>query len=66
MSRPNRPTKRSERFAEVRGYFKAGLWNADRVRDAVAKGVITEQEYDLIVRSRGRVAGGQKDVFTIN
>lgn len=34
----------SKHFEEVKGYYDAGLWNANRVRAAVGKW-ITEAEY---------------------
>lgn len=34
-------------------WYKQGLWNADMVRDAVNKGVITEADYIEIVGKEG-------------
>ena len=36
-------------FAEkVKGYYELGLWNETRVRNAVLKGALTEEEYQQI------------------
>lgn len=38
----------SKYFAIVKKNFDNGFWNIDRVRDAVKKGWITEDEYQMI------------------
>lgn len=40
----------SKYFQKVKFYYDAGLWSISRVRDAVAKGWITEAEYEKIVK----------------
>lgn len=35
----------SANFEKVKYYYDNGLWNLDRVRKAVVKGWITEEEY---------------------
>lgn len=39
----------SLKFEKVKGYYNNGLWNKKMVRNAVAKGWITADEYALIV-----------------
>lgn len=39
----------SKKFATVKKYYDKGLWNAHAVHNAVVKGWITEEEYELIV-----------------
>lgn len=39
---------RSRKFEKVRTFFESGLWDVRRVRNAVVKGWITEQEYETI------------------
>lgn len=39
-----RPKKKSLMFETVRGYYNRGFWTLDRVKDAVEKGWITEEE----------------------
>ena len=34
----------SSKFEKVKGYFDRGLWNVERVRNAVVKGWITTEE----------------------
>lgn len=49
-----RKTKtKSERFDEVRRFYNAHLWSESRLKDAVAKSVITEEEFNRIV-GKGR------------
>ena len=36
-------------FEKIKKYYDSGLWNEERVRNVVIKGVITEEEYELIV-----------------
>lgn len=38
----------SRKFDLVKHYYDAGLWGAERVRNAVIKGWITEEEYRQI------------------
>ena len=35
----------SSKFDKVKGYFERGLWNLERVRNAVVKGWITAEEF---------------------
>lgn len=35
----------SSKFEKVKGYFERGLWNLERVRNAVVKGWITAEEF---------------------
>ena len=39
---------RSKKYAAVKRYFDKGLWKHGAVRDAVAKGWITAEEYAMI------------------
>lgn len=36
-------------FEKIKKFYKLGLWNEEMVRNAVEKGVITENEYKAIV-----------------
>ena len=38
----------SAKFKTVQLNYKRGMWNASKVRDAVDKGWITEDEYQII------------------
>ena len=38
----------SPKFNRVKGYYDAGLWNKTMVRNAVVKGWITAEEYEVI------------------
>ena len=38
----------SKHFKKVKGYYDSGLWNIERVRNAVIKGWITTEEYKTI------------------
>lgn len=38
----------SRNYEKVRGYYDGGFWNEARVKNAVAKGWITESEYEEI------------------
>ena len=38
----------SKMFEKIKGYFEKGLWTKKMVGDAVAKGKITAEEYQLI------------------
>ena len=39
----------SPKFEKVKGYYDNDLWNKKMVRNAVAKGWITADEYTLII-----------------
>ncbi len=39
----------SKNYEKVKYYYDHGLWSVDRVRQAVVKGWITEEEYREIV-----------------
>lgn len=39
----------SSKFEKVRAYYVKGLWDEKRVKNAVEKGWITEEEYESIV-----------------
>lgn len=38
----------SEKFEKVEGYYKNGFWSIDKVRNAVTKKWITEDEFKQI------------------
>ena len=38
----------STKFNKVKRYYDQGLWNITMVRNAVVKGWITEEEFELI------------------
>ena len=38
----------SKMFEKIKAYYDAGLWSDERVRNMVVKGVITEEEYQMI------------------
>ncbi|MBE6724986.1 MAG: XkdX family protein [Ruminococcaceae bacterium] len=38
----------SAKFEKVKAYYKSGLWNITKVRNAVVKGWITEAEFEEI------------------
>ena len=38
----------SPKFEKVKKYYDSGLWNKTMVRNAVAKGWITAEEYTII------------------
>lgn len=38
----------SKKFAKVKRYYDSGLWNKTMVADAVKKGWITAEEYQII------------------
>lgn len=40
---------KKSKFEMVKNFYDNGLWKEKRVRDAVAKGWISEEEYALIV-----------------
>lgn len=40
----------SKHFEQVKKYYDKGLWSIERVRNAVVKGWITEQEFQLITQ----------------
>ncbi len=39
----------SKHFEKVKDYYDRGLWSVEKVRQAVVKGWITEEEFELIV-----------------
>lgn len=39
----------SKNFEKIKGYYEDGLWNKARVKNMVAKGNITKEEYKEIV-----------------
>ena len=39
----------SKKFAKVKKYYDEGLWSKRQVHDAVVKGWITAEEYEIIV-----------------
>jgi len=39
----------SPKFELIKGYYDAGLWSADRVRNMVTKGWLTQDEYNEII-----------------
>lgn len=40
----------SKKFAKVKRYYDEGLWSKRQVHDAVVKGWITAEEYEIIIR----------------
>ena len=44
--------KNSKNYEKVRGYYDGGFWNEARVKNAVTKGWITEDEYTEITGNR--------------
>lgn len=38
----------SSKYEKVKGYFDRGFWNIERVRNAVVKGWITAEEFQII------------------
>lgn len=36
------------KYERIKKYYNEGLWNIDRVRDAVIKGFITEDQFEEI------------------
>ena len=36
------------KYERIKKYYDEGLWNIDRVRDAVTKGFITEDQFEEI------------------
>ena len=38
----------SKKFAKVKKYYDNGFWNKEMVADAVVKGWITAEEYEII------------------
>lgn len=38
----------SPKFNKVKGYYDSGLWNQTMVKNAVKKGWITAEEYQII------------------
>lgn len=41
-------TEHSKNYDKVKGYYNGEYWNKARVKNAVAKGWITEEEYEEI------------------
>lgn len=39
----------SKIYDKIKSYYDKGLWNKARVKNMVTKGVVTEDEYQLIV-----------------
>lgn len=39
----------SKYFDMIKGFYDKGLWKEDRVCDAVIKGWITAEEYEIII-----------------
>lgn len=37
-------------FEKIKRFFNLGLWTADMVKQAVDKGIITEEEYNEILK----------------
>lgn len=40
---------KSKMFTKIKMFYDKGLWTAEQVREAVVKGLITEDEYKEIV-----------------
>ena len=38
----------SPKYEKVKKYYDEGLWNTERVKNAVSKGWITEEEFEEI------------------
>lgn len=38
----------SNKFEKVKSYYERGLWNLERVKNAVVKGWITAEEFEII------------------
>ena len=38
----------SPMFEKIKGWYESGLWSKKRVHDAVVKGKITPEEYEII------------------
>lgn len=49
------------KYDKVKHYYDSGLWSAKRVRDAVDKGWITEEEADEILRQGEEVTADGMD-----
>lgn len=41
-------------FEKIKKWYKQGLWTADMVKNAVDKGVITEEQYSEITGKKYR------------
>lgn len=39
----------SAMYEKIKRYYNTGLWSKARVRNMVIKGVITEEEYEVII-----------------
>lgn len=46
---------KSPRFDEIRRFYRSHLWSESRLKDAVSKGVITEEEFNQIVNKSRRI-----------
>ena len=38
----------SKYYKKIKSYYDKGLWSKEKVADAVTKGLITPEEYELI------------------
>ena len=47
------------RLKKIRQYFLAGLWSEKRVKDAVAKGAITQKEAEALLKEKENANGHQ-------
>lgn len=39
------------KFEKVKKYYDSGLWSIERVRDAVKKGWISQEEFEIITKN---------------
>ena len=39
----------SKMYEKIKEYYNTGLWSEVRVRNMVVKGIITEEEYKVII-----------------
>lgn len=44
----NNKIERSPKFNDIKSYYDNGFWNLKMVKNAVLKGKITEEEFELI------------------
>lgn len=51
----------SKKYIELKRYYEAGLWNKKRLQNAVAKGWITQEEYEMIVNPAQDTAAPAQD-----
>ena len=47
-------------FEKIKKFYDLGLWTVDMVHNAVDKGLITEDEYVIIVATRRNLTGEEK------